>query len=28
MEDYEKGDYKIVSAKEHIEALKKELKNV
>jgi hypothetical protein len=25
MEDYEKGNYKVVSAKEHIENLKREL---
>jgi len=28
MEDYEKGNYKEVSAKEHIENIKKELENV
>jgi len=28
LEDYEKGNYKIVSAKEHIENIKKELNDV
>ncbi len=28
MEDYKKGDYKIVSAKEHIDDIFKELENV
>lgn len=28
MEDYKKGNYKVVSAKEHLERLEKELKDV